>query len=128
MKNLKKWFMGGCLWYTCISLFVLLCGMMFTPNANNVSSVSFLFFFPCGLCLSAADLLLHSKLLTNTLRLLFHYLITLSAFILFLWLPSGTATTPLFLFVLWILFTAVYALLQIALHILRSKCKLFTEK
>lgn len=128
MTNLKQWFRGGCLWYTFISLFVLLCGMMFSSNANNVSAVSFLCFFPCGLCLSAAGLLLHSNLLNNVLRLLFHYLITLLSFVLFLWLPSGTEATPSFLFFFWLLFTAVYALLQVALHILRSKIHLFAEK
>lgn len=119
MKPLKTWLTNGCIWYTFLSLSMLLIGMLFSTNANTVSAVSFLLFFPCGLCMSAAGMLLRSNVLRKGIRHLLHYLITLVAFLLFVWIPSGTTATPAFLLFFWLLLSALYWLLFLALHLFR---------
>ena len=117
---LKSWLRGSCVWFTFISLAMLIFGMMFSKNANYVATLSFLLFYPCALCLSAAGLLYKNEKLGKGLRRLLHYLITLLAFILFIWLPSGASVTFPFVLLLFCLLTAIYWLIVLALHILRA--------
>ena len=119
-NTFKIWMRGGCVWFTAIALFMLIFGLMFSTNANTVSTVSFLLFFPCGLCISAAGLLYKYQKLGMGLRRLLHYLITMASFIVFIWIPSGASVTVPFLLLLLLLVSAIYWLIALALHILRS--------
>ena len=117
---IKSWLHGACFWFTVISLIMLLFGMMFSKNADYVATLSFLLFFPCGLCLSAAGLLYRNERIGKGLRRLLHYAITLLSFVLFVWLPSGATATFPFILLLLLLLTAIYWLIVLVLHILRS--------
>ena len=122
-NTLRVWLRGGCFWFTLISLFMLIFGLMFSTNADNVATVSFLLFYPCGLCLSAAGMLYKYEKIGMGLRRLFHYLITMLAFVLFIWLPSGAQATFPFILLLFILITAIYWLIYLAVHIFRAFIK-----
>jgi len=122
-NTIKTWLRGACFWYTLTSLFMLIFGMMFSTNANNVSTVSFLLFFPCGLCLSAAGMLYRYEKIGKGVRRLLHYLITMISFIVFVWLPSGATATFPFILLLLLLITAIYWLILLALHILHTFVK-----
>ena len=122
-NTIKNWLRGACFWYTLISLFMLIFGLMFSKNANNVSTVSFLLFFPSGLCMSAAGMIYRNEKIGKSLRLLIHYLTTLLTFILFVWLPTGVKHTFPFILLLLFLITAIYWLIYLALHILRTFIK-----
>ncbi|MBQ8311430.1 MAG: hypothetical protein IJX80_10510 [Clostridia bacterium] len=126
-NTIKVWMRGACFWYTLISLGMLIFGLMFSNNANNVTTVSFLLFFPCALCISAAGMLCRNEKIGKGLRALLHYLITVFAFVIFIWLPSGATATFPFILLLLLLITAIYWLIRLALHILRSFIKRLRE-
>jgi hypothetical protein len=117
---LKPLLRGSCVWFTAISLAMLIFGMLFSKNADYVATVSFLLFYPCAICLSAAGMICKNEKIGKGLRRLLHYLITILAFVLFIWLPSGATASFPFVLLLLCLITAVYWLIALVLHILRS--------
>ena len=126
---LKSLLRGSCVWFTAISLAMLIFGMLFSKNADYVATLSFLLFFPCGLSLSAAGLIYKNEKIGKGLRRLLHYLITILAFVLFIWLPSDASVTFPFVLLLFFLLTALYWLVYLVLHILRAaSARLFGGK
>lgn len=105
VKFLKKWLADACVYFTMIS-FIMIFGMLLLNNgekAGNINAVSFLLFFPFGLCLSAAGMLFSSDKLPSWAKYLLHYVITILSLFVFLWLPANTsarASTGLIMLVL----------------------------
>ena len=118
LQLVKKWLCDACVWFTVASLTMLLIGILFLPSMDYIASLSYLLFFPFGLCMSAAGLLREIKQLSSALRNLLHYLITLASLILFIVLPAGFAPTPSFAFFALLLFSMIYWIILGALHML----------
>ena len=112
-QTVKKWLCGGCVYFTVISMLFIFLNFI-TGNANDmgrINTVSFLWMFPCGLCLSFAGILLKSQKLPRWARFLLHYLITVLSIYLFLILPSNFHLSGSTVLILVILLTALYWLL-----------------
>ena len=109
-QNIKKWLCGGCVYFTAISLAIILINFMVANEADfgRINTVSFLLIFPLGLCLSAAGLLLRAKQIARWVRYLSHYIITVLSAYIFLWLPSNTAASPSTPLLMLVLFTVLY--------------------
>lgn len=109
-QTVKNWLRGGCVYFTALALFFILLNFI-TGNVHDVGRINtllFLLMFPCGLCLSFAEILLRSQKLSRWARILLHYLITLLSFYLLLVLPSNAKFSGSSLLVLFVLLTALY--------------------
>ena len=107
---LKRWLNGGCVYFTVISLIIIF-GNLAWAGADSVGRIytpSFLLFLPMGLVLSAAEMLLRNQKIARWIRYLSHYLITVASIYLFLWLPSGTVSSPSTPLMIIVLFTVLY--------------------
>ncbi|MBE6589739.1 MAG: hypothetical protein E7643_06120 [Ruminococcaceae bacterium] len=121
LQFLKKWLCGACVWFTAVSLTMLLIGIIFLPGMDYIASLSYLLFFPFALCMSAAGMLTEAQKLAKGLRSLLHYLITLVSFVLFLYLPSGVTATLPFLLFFFLLLSMIYWIVFGVLHMLRIR-------
>lgn len=106
---------GACVYYTAASLILLVVKLILDGDTGGIISVgNFLLLFPFGLSISVAQFICRLPSLPRWGRMLLHYLISLTAFLLFLWLPSKAQTTPsstlVALFLLSLLYWALYLL------------------
>ena len=118
LQALKQWLCGASVWFTAVSLSMLLVGILFLPSMDYISTLSYFLFFPFGLCMSAAGMLRRVKPIPLALRNLFHYLITLASFILFVYLPSGANLSLPSVFFALLLFSMIYWIILGGLHML----------
>jgi hypothetical protein len=126
---MKKWLTDTCIWFTVITLILMLLPVIFNRGIDGIPHTKrFLFVFPFALSFSAAQLLLTAKPLSSTAKRALHYLITLLAFYLFLWLPakgaSGFTSTLIALFLLSIL----YWLIFLTVFLTKKRFRGFTEE
>ena len=121
LSFLKNWLVRTAVWFTVISVATLLFGLMFLPEEDHVTTLSFLLFFPFSLCASAAGMLWRTKKLRTVLKYLAHYAIFLVATALFIFLPSGINLSVPFVIILVILFTVLWWISRGIVHILRTK-------
>ena len=113
MKSCKlflKWLTGGCVYFTVLSLFIILVNLLITDGASSkgISLTAFLLFFPCGLCISAGGLLLRIKSIPRWGRYLLHYLISVLALFLMLYLPASANSGSMFKLLTFILMSVIY--------------------
>ncbi len=128
LQILKKWLRDACVWFTVLSLSMLLIGILFLSDMDYISTLSYLLFLPFGLCMSAAGLLLSVQRLSTFLRWLFHYIITILSLVLFLVLPSGTTFSFPMAFFFFLLFSMIYWISVCVIHILRTNKKSGEQK
>ena len=110
---------GACVYYAVASLILLLMKLILDGDLDGIISVgNFLLLFPFGLAVSGAQFIYRLSPLPRWARMLLHYFISLAAFLLFLWLPSrarvSPSSTPIALFLLSLLYWAVYLLGSLA--------------
>lgn len=121
MTFFKSWLHRTTVWFTVLSVATLLFGLLFLPEQDHVTALSFLLFFPFSLAASAAGLLFRAKGLSAVWRYLLHYLIFLSALLIFVLLPSGALASPSFAAVSILLFTISWWISRGVVHILAAK-------
>ena len=109
-KLFKKWLADACVYFTVTALLLILVNLLLNDSgdAGRIHGVSFLLFFPFGLCLSAAGLLFTSKALPLWAKYLLHFLITDLSLFLFLWLPSNSAAQASTGLIMLTLFSVLY--------------------
>ena len=109
-KLFKKWLADACVYFTVISIIMILGNFLLNgaENPGRIHSGSFLLFFPFGLCLSAAGLLFSSKKLPTWAKYLLHFCITDLSLFLFLWLPSNSAAQASTGLIMLTLFSVLY--------------------
>ena len=123
MTLVKTWLHRGTVWFTVLSISTLLFGLLFLPEQDHVTALSFLLLFPFSLAASAAGLLFRSKSLRAVWRYLLHYLILLASLLVFVLLPSGALSSSSFVIVLLLLFTVAWWISRGVLHILTTKMR-----
>lgn len=131
MKTFLKWLTQGCVYFTVLSLLIILVNLLMTEGAasKGISPVAFLLFFPCGLCMSAGGLLLHSNTIPRWGRYLLHYVISVLAIFLMLYLPVSTNSNPMNKLLMFILLSVVYwALFGIVMLIYTRVRRLLAEE
>ena len=125
-QTIKKWFIDGCVWFTCISVLLLFFSLVIT-DTTAISCTRFLLLFVCGLCFSLAGMIKASRQTPYIARVLLHSIIdTLSVF-LFLYLPTSInqAATRLLMF---LLISLVYWLVIGTIALIRSRVRKLMEE
>ncbi|MBQ8432042.1 MAG: hypothetical protein IJX28_04070 [Clostridia bacterium] len=133
MKNLlsfKRWICNACVYFTAISLFLLLVNLAMTGTDSEtaVTPTAFLLIFPASLLMSAAGILLALQALPRWARFLGHYGITTLSFFLFLWLPAGSFARPSTTLIVVVLFSIIYWFLFLMIHLVRSRIRRLMEE
>jgi len=113
LQAIKNWFCGGCVYFTAITLILLLLNLPSSTSAG-IAVTRVLLIFPCGLLLSLGWTFWKSGL-PRWGRALLLYIIDVLAVYLLLYLPfsaTGEAAAQLLMFVLlsivfWIIFGLV---------------------
>lgn len=130
LKALKKWLVNGCVYFAIISLVMIFGKLLLdgSENAGRIHTLSFLLFFPFGLSMSAAGLLLSNKRLHSALRSLLHFLITVFSLFLFLWLPSNASAYASTGLIMLALFSVLYWIFFGLLVWIRSRVRKLMEQ
>ncbi len=82
-------FQNTCVWYSGISLFVLLVNIILSGNESAyVYPLDFLLFFPFSLCLSSARAVRRADAIPRAARMILHPFCVLGGFALFIYLPD----------------------------------------
>lgn len=129
MKSLiKRLCTGACVYFTLLALALMLIRAIAAGLDGGIIEISrFLLLFPCGLLLSAAGTVYRHTQLQGWARLLLHYLLTMLAFFLCLWLPAGGHTAAKNLIAI-MLFTVGYALVFAVLLLTRHHYRSIKEE
>lgn len=126
---LKKLFTGACVYYTVVSLAVLIASALLGGDLNGTfTSLNYLLFFPFGLALSGAGILYRNSGLPYWGRLLLHFLITLAAFFCFLWLPSGANSNASTVLTMLLLLSIAYWVICLIVILARKRFRSFKEE
>ena len=126
---LKQWLRGTCLWYTVISLCLLVVGLVTGNGQSYLDATSFLLLVPFGFAMSAAGFLYRSKSVARWIRMLSHYAITLAAFLAFVLLPHLNGTvSPVSVLLLCVFLSVLYWLLFGIIHIFQKRFRKILEE
>ncbi len=126
MKAFKKWLSGGCVYFTVIALFLTSLDFL-SDSPGAISSASFLLIFPAALTISGASLLLHSDVFPRWGRILCHYLLTVCAVFVFLYLLPKETVQPTKAMEMFLVFSIVYWILFLIIHILGGRIRRLME-
>lgn len=89
-QAVKTVFARTCIWFTLLGTGLMLLRILIDGADGAISIPRFLLLLPCGLFLALAGFVYRNSRLSGWSRLLLHYLFTILAFFLFLWLPMGS--------------------------------------
>lgn len=128
-KIVKTILTGACVYYAAASLILLVAKLILDGDAGAIISVgNFLLLFPFGLSISVAQLIYRLPSLPRWGRMLLHYLISLTAFLLFLWLPSKAQTSPSSTLVALFLLSLLYWFLYLLGRLTKKRFHSFREE
>ncbi len=86
---------GTCLWFTGISVFVLIFNLLFPSNsAGYVNALSFLLFLPFGFALTVAGTVRRAPTLPTSAKVILHPLCSLGGFYICFYLPYQLTKKP----------------------------------
>lgn len=125
----KKALRATCLWYTVISLCLLVVGLIAGNGQSYLDATSFLLLFPFGLAMALAGMLYRSGKLRRWARWLLHYAITLCALLVFVLLPHmNGAVSPVTVLLLCVLLSILYWILFLLIHIFQKRFRKILEE
>ena len=110
LRILKNWLTDGCIYYTVISAVFLIISLLMGNDASKtvLRESSFLLMLPCGLVISMGTQIARTEAIARWARILCHYLFTVLALFLFIWLPSDSIATPMAGFLMLVMLTVIY--------------------
>ena len=126
MKMFQKWLRGGCVYFTVIALCLTLFDFL-SSSPGSIASSAFLLIFPAALTISGASMLLHSDTMPRWARILCHYLLTVFAIFVFLYLPTKKTVQPMQALLMFLVFSIVYWILFLFIHILGGRIRRLME-
>ena len=93
LRILREILIGTCVRFTALAVCLMILRIILSGGTaeGNISILSFLLLFPCGLCIAAVSVLGKPALSPALFRLL-HFLVTWLSVFFFLWLPAGRGT------------------------------------
>ncbi len=122
-KELLNTFLWSCAYFTVISLFLLIL-QAGSQDTRYIAPTRFLLIYPFGVAMSLGQLLLRTKSVKLAMKAICHYAITVMSFYLFLLLPAGNMTNPLFLILLLsVVYFAVALPIIIVKHLKNKKAE-----
>lgn len=129
-RTLLAWIQGGCIYFTVISLFMILLNLALggsDATMRGISPTAFLLFFPCGLGISTGGLLLKAKRIPAPARGLLHFFCTLLSILLFVWLPANPTARPSTVLIMLVAFSILYWLLFLLVHVTKKRIRSLLE-
>lgn len=123
-RTFLSWIRGGCVYYTLLSLFMILLNIALSGSeaaSRGINLEAFLLFFPCGLGISAGGLLLKWERLPRWARGISHYLCTVLSIFLFVWLPINPSARASTVLIMLLAFTVLYWILFFLVHLTRRR-------
>lgn len=126
MKTIQKWLRGGCVYFTVIALFFTVIDF-FSDASSAIASERFLLIFPAALTISAAGLILHNESFPRWGRILCHYLLTVLGVFVFLYLPTKEKVQPSMALLMAMVFSVVYWILFLFVHIIGGRIRRLME-
>ena len=129
LQTLKQWLASGCVYFTACTFLMAFIRLIVSgeESAGMINVVSFLFFFPFGLAMSAAGMILCNKSLPRWSRYLLHYGITILSLYVFVWMPSNTVARPSTVLIVFVVFTVLYWLVFGLIQLIRSRIRKLME-
>ncbi len=125
----KKWLTDTCIWFTVITLILMIIPVILGSSLESKPYVKqFLFILPFSLSFSAAQMLLRAKPLSSSAKRVLHYLITLLAFYLFLWLPAKSISGFTAVLIALFLLSILYWLIFLIVFLTKKRFRSFTEE
>ncbi len=124
-KTFGIWLRSGCVYFTVISLLMLLINIALMDGSEDfsISPTSFLLILPMGLTLSLAELLYRLPAMPRWGGALLHYGLTLLSFLFFMWLPLNSAVTPSTTFLLFTVLSVIYWVVWFLVHLIRGRIR-----
>lgn len=123
-RTFLSWIRGGCVYFTLISLFMILLNFALSGGealSRSINLGAFLLFFPCGLGISAGGLLLRAEKLPFFARGLLHYACTVLSVFLFVWLPTNPVARASTVLIMLVLFSILYWILFLIIHLTKKR-------
>ncbi len=123
LRILKNWLIDGCIYYTVISVVFLIISLILGNDASKtvLRETSFLLMLPCGLVISIGTQILRTETIARWARVLSHYLFTVLALFLFIWLPTDSPATPMAGFLMLVLLSVVYWVIHLITVLVRNR-------
>ena len=107
-KTIKKWLAHGCIYYTVVSIVLILFALLGNPENAWTIPTNFWQILPASLAFALAGNLLASSKIARWKRVLLHYIIYMAAIYGFFFLPSDAKPQPISILLMWVLITVVY--------------------
>jgi hypothetical protein len=128
-KTIKKWLADGCVYYTLVSIVLILLGMISAASeARWTIPTNFWQILPASLSFALAGNLLSSNKLARWKRILLHYIIYMAAIFVFFFLPSDARPQPITILLMWVLLTVLYWVIFGLVLLIRSCVRRLMEE
>ena len=127
---LKKSLIASCYAFTALTvLYALLMVCIYdTSEGVYMSAVTVFSFFPLSYFFSLATLIVKDTKISGVLKLFVHFIIVTFSLIFFVFIPHGSEISASNAFILFILYTVLYAIGALIFHIIKSRKKQAEEK
>ena len=127
--RIKKWLVEGCVYYTIVSIVLILLSLLSVSTENRWAiPTNFWQVLPASLAFAFAGEILSSKSLARWKRYLLHYIIYLSAILLFFFLPSDAKPQPISVLLMLVLLTLLYWVIFGLVLFIRSRIQRLLEE
>jgi len=128
-QALGKWFTWTCIYFTLFAAPITLIGILISSNPHETIRLGvYMLLLPAAACISAAGVALSGKRVPRWLRILGHYIITLVAVLVFVWMPSNPSARQSDSILMFALFSILYWLLFGFVHLIRGRVKRLLEE
>lgn len=130
-RTLLAWIRGGCVYFTVISLLMILLNLALggaDAATRDISPTAFLLFFPCGLGISAGGLLLKATRIPAPARGLLHFACTLLSVLFFVWFPANPTARPSTALIMLVAFSILYWILFLLVHVIKKRIRSLLEE
>ena len=116
-EKIKNIFTSSCSYFTAITLALLII-QSFSADIRYITPIRFLLIYPFSFAMALGNLVLRSKSIKPFAKIMYHYLISIASFYIFLVLPAKNSGSPA---VLLLTLTFVYFVIATPILIIRHK-------
>lgn len=126
---IKRVFLHACVYFTAISFLILVIYQIISKDTSRgFQPLPMVMIFPFAICFAIGNIQFAHAKYHVALRTLLHYVLTVVAAFVFLYLPNkGTGNTPIQGLILFLVFTTCYVLFMGGFLIARTRFKRITR-
>ena len=127
---LKKIWLSACVYYTATTfLLIFLFWLISDDITRAMHPVALMLILPFSVCFAAANTIFKHSALSEWIKVLLHYAITMASIWCFLFLPNkGDGQTAGGAFILYMVLTVIYAVIMGIVLYMRGKIKRITRE